>query len=195
MTKLIVRCDKCGKVLKGIAEKGNILGTCPRCREKFVIPDPVPHESRKKKRAVIGESRLVQPIPESLAQCTGAPVYRVMYTEVLPDEFIMKRSDSLPLLDLSEGGMGILMKADHLSGGLLPGDFFYAEIDFPILVHPVYIQVEVCWIRPIKDDTLLQVGVRFCEPGPDFLAVLNNLIQYIESRTQTIDFDKWGSFG
>jgi len=193
--KIIIRCEKCGKVLRGKAGKGQKIGRCPRCMDEFVIPSPVSHEDRQYERAIISENNFVRPIPESLTHSKESPVYRVLYTEVSPVEFALKRSTHVPLLDLSEGGMGILVRADEISDGLLPGDVFIAELDFPILVQSIFIQVEVRWIRLIKEEKLLQVGVRFCKSDKAFRGVLKNLMEYISSKTETLDFDKWGSFG
>lgn len=190
---LIIRCDKCGKVLKGKAQKSRIVGTCPRCKEDIVIPDPLSKENRKKKRAVICESKLVRTIPEALTKSEESPRCRVMYTEVSPVEYALNRSTHVPLLDLSEGGMGILMRT-YSESKLLPGDLFTVEIDFPVLVQSIFIKVEVSWIRPIKEK-LMHVGVRFCETDEPFREVLKDLMKYITSKTKTIDFEKWGSFG
>jgi len=193
--ELIVRCKKCGKVMKGKSKKSKISGRCPRCRDSFVISDPVSQESRKYKRLVVGESKLVKPLPETLTRRKASPTFRVMFTEVPPNDFAMNRSDYIPLLDLSEGGMGLLSRVNDISSKLQPGDSLVVEIDFPILTQTIFVEVEVCWIRPIKDDKLLQIVVRFCESDDSFPAVLKNLLKYIESRTETMDFDKWGSFG
>jgi phage FluMu protein Com len=193
--KIIIRCEKCGKVLRGKAGKGQRIGRCPRCMDEFVIPSPVRHGDRKQDRVVISENNLVRPIPETFTHSKEPPVYRVLYTEVSPVEFALKRSTHVPLLDLSEGGMGILVRADEISDGLLPGDVFIAELDFPILVQSIFIQVEVHWIRPIKEEKLLHIGVRFCNSDKSFKGVFKNLMKYISSKTETLDFDKWGSFG
>jgi len=196
MTKKIdIRCEKCGKVLKGKAEKGKVFGKCPRCGDKIVIPEPLTRESRKHKRVVVGENRFIPTIPETLAQSQESPVYRIMYTEVPPMEFALKRSTQIPLLDLSEGGMKLFVRADEKSQGLSLGDVFLAEIDFPILVQSIFIQVEVRWVRLIKEEKLLQIGVQFCNSDKSFRDVIKDLMKYITSRTETLDFDKWGAFG
>ena len=153
--KIIIRCEKCGKVLRGKSGKDQRIGSCPRCRDEFVIPSPVRHGDRKQERVVISENNLVQPIPETFTHSKESPVYRVLYTEVSPVEFALKRSTHVPLLDLSEGGMGLLVRADDLSEGPLPGDILVAELDFPIFVQSIFVQVEVCWIRPLKEEKLL----------------------------------------
>lgn len=193
--ELIVRCEKCSKVLKGKSVKSQIIGKCPRCRDNFVFSDPVSQESRKNKRLVVGEGQLVKPLPKTLTQSKASPAFCVMFTEVPPIDFAMNRSDYIPLLDISEGGMGLLTRVNDISSKIQPGDSLVVEIDFPILIQTIFVEVEVCWIRPIKDDKLLQIGVRFCEPDDSFLAVLSNLLKYIDSRNKTMDFDKWGSFG
>lgn len=193
--KLIFRCENCCKVLQSNAKKDLKNGKCPRCEEEFVFPHPVSQEGRKHKRAVVGESKFVQLVPEAHTQSKVTPAYRVMYTEVPPVEFTFRRSSHIPLLDLSEGGMGLLVRVDETSEKLVPGYIFVAEIDFPILIQTIFTQVEVCWVRPLKDHRLRHVGVQFCTSDKSFKGVIKNLIKYIMSRSDTLDFDKWGSFG
>ena len=89
--KLIIRCETCGKILQGDVEKSHIVGVCPRCGSRFTISDPVSQDSRRHKRVFIGESQFTQSIPETLTQSLEVPAYRVMYTEVPPVEFALKR--------------------------------------------------------------------------------------------------------
>lgn len=193
--ELIIHCEKCGKLLQGKAEKARTFGECPRCGHKLAIPVPAMHENRKHKRAVVVESKFVKPIWETLTQSKEPSLYRIVYTEAPPVEFALNRASDSPLLDISEGGMGILVKADAKSNGLLPGNIFVAEIDFPILIQPIFIRVEVCWMRPLKEDRLFHIGVRFCESGEYLEDLLKNLVRYVESKSKAIDIDKWGSFG
>ena len=193
--KLIIRCEQCSKILTGEVEKSQSSGVCPRCGHQFTITAPISHDGRKHKRVVVGESQFAQSIPETLTQNREDPVYRVMYTEVPPVEFALKRSDYVPLLDLSKGGMGVLSRADDQSSELLPGDKFVAEIDFPILVQSIFVQVELRWIRLIKEGQLRHTGVQFCHPDEPLQSVIQCLMNYIQSRTQTPDCKIWGSFG
>ena len=71
-------------------------------------------------------------------------------------------------------------KTMKIADGLLPGDVFIAELDFPILVQSIFIQVGVRWIRLIKGEKLLQIGVRFCKSDKAFRGVIKNLIKYID---------------
>ncbi len=194
MTSIIIRCEKCGKVLKGKMKKSNIVGKCPRCKDKFVVPDPVAQDNRQYKRTIIPESKYVCSVPASLTNNKKPVNYRIIYTEVSPVEFALNRTDQVPLLDISEGGMGIIIRSINASGKVLPGDIFIVELDFPIFIKPVYTEVEVCWLKPIKDDKLMHVGVRFNRTGEDFKKVLKCILKFISSKTQSLDFETWGSF-
>ena len=193
--KITIRCEQCGKALRGKAGKKQTRGTCPRCMDKFVISNPVSREDRKQERAVVSDNNLVRPIPAALTSSEKSPVYRVSYTEVSPVEFALKRSTHVPLLDLSEGGMGILVNADEVSKALGSGDEFTAELDCPIFIQSIYVQVAVHWIRPTKEGKLLHLGVRFCNSDKSFRRVIKTLMKFISSKTDTLDFDKWGAFG
>jgi hypothetical protein len=193
--EVTIRCEKCGKVLKGEAEKPGSFGRCPRCHAKVAIPNPSLRNFRKYERQIVGENVFVPAVPDSLTRSEQAPFVKVRYTEVPPVDFALGRPNHIPLLDLSEGGMGILMKDDESSKELNPGDVFVAEIDFPILVRPIRLEVEVRWIRAIKKERLRHVGVQFCHPDQVLKKVIHSLIKYITSRSETNGFEKWGAFG
>ncbi len=193
MTSIIIRCEKCGKVLKGKTQKSNIVGKCPRCKDKFVVPDPITRDNRKKKRSIIPESKYVSALPDKLTKSSKPAHYRLMYTEVSPVEYALKRSDHVPLLDISESGMGFIIRTHNKSHKILPGDMLYVELDFPVLVQPIYTEVEVCWIKPIKEEKLMHVGVRFHRPGEELEGVLKGILKYIASKSQSLDFETWGS--
>ena len=194
MTSIIFRCEKCGKVLKGEVQKSTVVGKCPRCKDKFVVPDPVTRDNRKKKRTIVPESKYYITLPDTLTKSNNQANFRVIYTEVPPVEFALKRKDQVPLLDISEGGMGFLIRSDDKSGKVLPGDILVVEMDFPVLAQPVYTKIEVCWLKPIKEDKLMHVGVRFYRPSEALKGFLKGILKYIESKTQSLDFETWGSF-
>ncbi len=193
MTPIIIRCEKCGKILQGKVEKSNIVGKCPRCKDKFVVPDPISRESRKGDRSIVSESKYFRDLPDSVTKSNSSVNYRVVYTEAPPMEFALKRKDQVPLLDIGEGGIGFIARADDKANKALPGDILTIEIDFPIFVKPVSAKVEVCWVRPIKQKKLMQVGVRFYRPSEALKGVLKNIKEYIASKTQSLDFETWGS--
>ncbi len=193
MTSIFIRCEKCGKVLKGRTQKLNIVGKCPRCKDKFVVPDPIKRDSRKKKRTIVHESKYVSTLPDILTKRNKPPHYRLIYTEVSPVEYALKRSDHVPLLDMSEDGLGFIIKTNDKSHKILPGDILYVALDFPVLVQPIYSEVEICWIKPIKEEKLMHVGARFHRPGEALKEVLKSLVKYIASKSQSLDFETWGS--
>jgi len=61
-------------------------------------------------------------------------------------------------------------------------------------MSPVYTEVEVCWIKPIKEEKLMHVGARFHRPDEALKEVLKGIIKYIASKTQSLDFETWSSF-
>ncbi len=133
-------------------------------------------------------------MPDSLTKKSDKVNYRVTYTEVPPMDYALKRSDQVPLLDISEGGMGFIIRSDNKSNKVLPGDILVVEMDFPIFVQPVYTEVEVCWLRPLKEEKMMHVGVRFYQPGEAIKKVLKGILKYLASKSQTLDFETWGSF-
>jgi phage FluMu protein Com len=191
---VIIRCASCGKVLKGKAREDHLTGNCPRCHDTLRISPPLASEGRKYHRAVVGENEFITFVPQPFCTSKTLPVYSIVYTEVAPIDFIRNRSSHVPLLDLSEGGMGLFVRVDNVSKELAPGTTFVATIDFPILVQPVFVTVEVRWIRPIKKEKIMQMGVRFCDMNDSLRGVLLNLKKYIESRTKELEFEKWGAF-
>jgi hypothetical protein len=186
MTSIIIRCEKCGKVLKGI------VGKCPRCNDNFVVPNPITRENRKFERTIIPESKYFRTLPDSIIKSKNPANYKVVYTEAPPVEFALKRSDRVPLLDISESGMSFIIRVDE-SSKVLPGDILVLEIDFPVFTQPVYTKVEVCWIRSMKEEKLMHVGVRFYQPTEALKKVLNGMIKYIAATTKSLDFETWGS--
>ena len=90
--------------------------------------------------------------------------------------------------------MGFLVKADEKSRLIEPGSCFVVEIDFPIFVQPVFVQVEVLWLRPISGDKLLRVGVQFKTADELFKKVVERMIEYLSMRSDAIDIEKWGIF-
>ncbi len=189
------RCEKCRKVLRSKTEETGKTGKCPFCGTTLTMPDPVLRQKRKHARALAGESSFFRPLPESLLQASSPPLYRVMYTEVPPAEFLLKRSSHVPLLDLGEGGMGFFVRADEKSREVFPGQSFVVEVDFPIFVQPIFVEVKVCWTRSGDENKVLHVGVKFVRTDELLTGFLQNLINYISSRTEAVDLDKWGSFG
>lgn len=192
--EIIIRCENCGKVLKGTAQEACLMSRCPRCQDTLEIPAPMNMEARQYYRAVVGEKKWITSVPYAFRKSNAPAVYKVMYTEVPPADFIQNRSTHVPLLDLNEGGMGLFVNADKVSDELQPSNTFIAEIDFPILVQPLIVRVEVRWIRPIKEKKLIQMGVMFCDMNESLRNVILSLKHYIESRTNEFDFDKWGAF-
>ena len=95
---------------------------------------------------------------------------------------------------MSEDGLGFIIKTNNKSHTILPGDILYVELDFPVLVQPIYTEVEVCWIKPIKEEKLMHVGARFHRPNDALIDVLRGMVKYIASKTQSLDFETWGSF-
>ena len=89
----------------------------------------------------------------------------------------------------------LLVKADDAALQLAAGTIIPIEIDFPILVEPIYVQTEVRWLRHIKEHGLIQIGVEFCQPDESLKKVVDKLYDYIVSRTEIWEFEKWGAFG
>jgi len=192
--KMIVRCEKCGKVLQGEPDKAGASITCPKCNNKFVVPGALSRESRRHERVLTSESRLALQIPESLSRSEEQALYCIAYTEVPPVEFALNRSTYVPLVDLSEGGMGFLVKTDEKARLIEPGSSFVIEIDFPILVRTVFVIVESRWLRPVTGEKLLRVGVQFKTTDAAFKKVIEHMIEYLMMRTDAIDIEKWGIF-
>lgn len=190
----VIRCENCGKVLRGKPDEGGTLTSCPKCKNKLVVPDAFSSESRRHPRVLTTQSSLALRIPESLSQGEEPALYCIAYTEVSPVEFALHRSTCVPLMDVSEGGMGFLVRTDEKARPIEPGYCFVVEIDFPILVQPVFVTVETRWLRPMSGGKLLRVGVQFKTVDESFKKVVKKMIEYLMVRTDAIDVEKWGMF-
>lgn len=176
-----IRCKSCGKVLITKCGEERKIGICPNCRAKLIIPKITELEARKTERAVISESELTIRAPEGLVSPVEKPVCRVMYTEAPPFEFALRRKDQLPILDLSEAGLSFLAKKKE-AGFLVPGKTILIEIDFPILIEPIYPYVQVRWANPTEEEELLQIGVEFQSPKKDLEEIAATMVKYVLSK-------------
>ncbi|MFH1147161.1 MAG: PilZ domain-containing protein [Pseudomonadota bacterium] len=189
MTKAIkIRCKSCGKVLLTKCGEERKIGVCPGCKTKLIIPKISEIEARKTERAVISESALTIRAPEGLVSPAEKPACRVMYTEAPPFEFALRRKDQLPILDLSETGLSFLAKKKD-AGPFVLGKTLLIEIDFPILIEPVYPYVQVRWANPTEDNELLQIGVEFLEPAKDMEKIAATMVKYVLSKPDAWEVD------
>ncbi|MBF0117726.1 MAG: PilZ domain-containing protein [Desulfobacterales bacterium] len=182
-----MRCKNCGKVLKTNSENAGKKVRCPQCQNVFVIPDAKELASRKADRVVIQESKdaisLSQDMPAHLEE---TPFCQVVYTEADPIQFTLKRKNQVPLLDLSEGGLAFYIKTSEEVAALTFEKIIPIEIDFPtVLFEPLSVKVEVRWIKPMAEQKLLHVGVKFNNPDKKFLKIVSKLIELIISKPDT----------
>ena len=197
MTDIIkVRCKQCGNILKASPEKAGKKGKCPKCETIFRIPDMKTIDERnserlprKSERLPLEEKPPLLEIHESLTESKEQPLFSVIYTEAAPFPFALKRKDMAPLLDLSEEGLGFIIKTDEKVKGLIPGKMITLEIDFPILEEPIIVPVEVLWIKKTSDNNLLRMGVQFCNQDKELKRIINKLIKYIMSRPEVWEID------
>ena len=115
-------------------------------KNSFKIPNINKFKARQTVREVVHESEMSTPLPETLKKPGILSLFRIKYTEASPVNFVLKRNNDLPLLDLSENGLGFLCKEEDASL-LKTGKIIAVEIDFPILEEPLIIQVEVRWMK------------------------------------------------
>lgn len=179
-----IRCRNCGKVLQTSLSNAGKRAECPRCKKPFLVPQATVTENRQKERAVVEENRLAPIIPERLTRKEGRPFCRVVYTEADPVLFVMSRPDAVPMLDISEGGLGVMIRADQITPDIVQGSILLFEIDFPILAKPIFARVEVRWIESPDNQQLCHLGVEFHQPGKELQAVVQKLIEYVLSRPE-----------
>ncbi len=158
------------------------IGICPKCKTKLLIPTLSEIEARKSQRAVIGESKFQIALPEALTTHGEAPDCRVMYTEASPYEFALRRKDRFPVLDLSEGGLSFFIRTTDAKDRITLGKTILVEIDFPVLVVPIYAYAAVRWVNSTDDRALLQVGVEFEEESEDLRRIVAGLMGYVLSK-------------
>jgi len=110
------------------------------------------------------------------------PVYKVVYTEVDPAQFVLARRRRVPVLDVSTTGLRFLARVDEQGSELTSGQMILIEIDFPIFVRPVKTLVEVRWTKPLEGYELQQVGVEFSQPDREFREIIGNLVDFVLAR-------------
>jgi phage FluMu protein Com len=181
---LKVRCKKCGKVLKTPAKNAGKKGECPKCKNTLMIPGEEQFKKRKSERAVIEEARIsIDHNHES--EPSDAPVlFQILYTEADPVKFALARKNQVPLLDLSNGGIGFAVKSTKENAKLSKGQIIEIEIDFPILIKPVRLSVEIRWRKKMDNKKIFQLGVKFHKPSKSILRTINKLIDYILTRPE-----------
>ncbi len=180
---LKVRCDYCGKVMVTISEYAGRNMKCPECSNSIQIPNTSEIKMRKTAREVVHESEMSTHLPETLRKPEITPLYRIVYTEVLPANFALKRNNVFPLLDLSENGLGFICKEkDALK--LKIDEIVPIEVDFPILEEPLKLQVQVRWLKQMSNKKLYRIGVEFHQPERELHSVLDTLYNYITSRPE-----------
>lgn len=190
MTDIIkVRCKQCGNILKASPEKAGKKGKCPKCEAIFLIPEMKTIDERNSERIPLEEKPPLLEVHESLTESKDPPLFSVMYTEAAPFPFALKRKNMAPLLDLSEEGLGFIIKTDEKTRGLIPGKRITLEIDFPILEEPIIVPVEVRWIKKPSDNNLLRMGVQFSNQDKELKRVINKLIKYIMTRPEVWEID------
>jgi phage FluMu protein Com len=183
-TVLKIRCRSCGKVLQTSISNAGKMAKCPKCKKSFVVPSATVIGNRRQERAVVEENRLSPVIPEKLTRKDGRPFCRVFYTEADPVLFVLSRQDSVPMLDISERGLGVMIKADQITPDIVQGSILLFEVDFPILAKPIFARVEVRWIERPENQQLCHLGVEFHQPGKELQAVVHKLIEYVLSRPE-----------
>jgi two-component system chemotaxis response regulator CheY len=181
--RLKIRCNNCSKVIDTILENDGRNWECPDCKNSFTIPNINKFKARQTGRKIVHESEMSTPLPETLKKPGITPLFRIKYTEASPVNFVLKRNNALPLLDLSENGLGFLCKEEDASL-LKTGIIIMVEIDFPILEEPLIIQVEVRWIKQMSNKKLYRVGVEFYQQEKDLQKILNTFFNYITLRPE-----------
>ena len=189
MDTIKLRCKQCGNLLKASPDKAGKKGKCPKCETIFRIPDMETINERHSERIPLEEKPPLLEVHESLTESKEPPLFSVVYTEAAPFPFALKRKDTAPLLDLSEEGLGFIIKTDEKVKGLIPGERITLEIDFPILEEPIIVSVEVRWIKKTSDNNLLRMGVQFCDHDKELKIVVNKLIKYIMTRPEVWEID------
>jgi phage FluMu protein Com len=184
-----VRCKQCGNILKASPEKAGKKGKCPKCETVFRIPEMKAIDARNGERILLEEKPPLLEVNEALTESKDPPLFSVMYTEASPFPFALKRKNMAPLLDLSEKGLGFIIKTDEKTSGLIPGKIMTIEIDFPILEEPINVPVEISWIKKTSDNSLLRMGVQFCNQDKELKRVINKLIKYIMTRPDVWEVD------
>jgi len=163
-------------------------GKCPGCGTVFLVPSGGQHDDRKAARTLVEECTNCISMPDDLTSSTSEVLCRVMYTEAPPLRFTKERQGCVPILDLSEGGLSFYMKDEDGANSLERGSTHSVQIDFPIFVVPVVTQVEIRWLKPVAKENITQIGIKFCRSDPNFKRLIENLIDYILSRS-----DYWES--
>lgn len=180
-----IRCGKCGKVLLARPAAEKKLAKCPRCKSAFTIPSLSQLAARKSPRVIVSENeKFLSRLPEKLTRKKENPLCRVVYTEASPVAFAQQRPDQAPILDLSEDGLSVYLKKDDKLTSLDAGTVFLIEIDFPVLVLPLIIEVVLRWLKPVEEAGLIQLGVQFVDPDEDLQKVILILMDFILSRPE-----------
>ena len=176
------RCNRCMKLLQSPSEKAGETSTCPKCKNIFLIPVPTNFKERKFVRAIIGESELSIKPSESLTNPQGREFYKVVYTQADPIEFVLKRENVNPALDICEEGISFLIRADRLSTKLKPDRDIQLEIDFPILATPIYVRLKIKWAKSSLDKKTIRIGGMFLNRNESMQNIVQNLIEYVRMR-------------
>lgn len=180
-----IRCSSCGKVLLAKPSQARKIAKCPRCGARFVIPSLANIAERKGQRVPAPENEAaLARLSEKLTVPKEPPLCRVVYTEASPVQFALQRKKEVPLLDLSEDGLSFYMKDGDSPGELREGARFVVEIDFPVLIVPVYTPVILRWLKRVEEQGLYQLGVQFQDPDQELLAVVKTLVNFILSRPE-----------
>ncbi len=180
--RLKIRCNNCSKVIDTISENDGSKGECPECKNGFKIPSLNKFTVRQTGREVVHESEMSTALPKTLKKSDITPFLRIKYTEASPTNFVLKRNNVFPLLDLSENGLGFLCKEKDASL-LETGKIIPVEIDFPILEEPLMVKVEVRWIKQMSNKEIYRVGVEFCQQEKDLEKILDTFFNYITLRS------------
>ena len=185
---LNLRCNRCMRLLKVPLTEVGKTGTCPKCKNVFKIPEITNRKKRKVVRAIIGESELAINPPELLTKLEGKEFCKVVYSQADPIEFLLKRENVMPTLDISDGGISFLVKADEPGIKLKSKKYIWLEIDFPILTMPIYTQIQVKWAKPSVDKKTIRIGGMFLYRDESVRKIIQKLVEYVLMRPT-----KWNS--
>lgn len=185
---LSLRCNRCMRLLQVPLNEVGKKGTCPKCKNDFTIPGITNKKKRKGTRAIIGESELAINPPELLTKSDGKEFCKVVYSQADPIEFLLKRENVMPTLDISDGGISFLVKADEQGMKLKTKKYIWLEIDFPILTMPIYTQIQVKWAKPSVDKKTIRIGGMFLYRDDSVRKIIQTLVKYVMMRPT-----KWNS--
>lgn len=177
-----IRCQKCGGGLKTDSANAGKMGECPKCKATFVIPEAPAQEKRETQRAMVQDKDgHVQPDVQAKTESVLRRLL-VQYTEADPSSFTLKRSDRVPLLDISEGGIRFMVKDSPGTPRLKTSERLILDLDFPILDAPISLKAQVRWVSAMEGTELYQVGVQFEKTDNAARELLKRLITYVILR-------------